>query len=149
FGIAKVQEGFGSRTLTQAGMIFGTPHYMSPEQAKGTPLDQRADLYSVGILLYDLVAGHVPFDGPDPVKLLRKQIAEAPPPLPDEVPTPVRAVIFKLLEKNPDDRLPTAGDAKAAIERAVAQARGTRRADESRPSPMIHGSARAGAKSQR
>jgi hypothetical protein len=159
FGIAKVQEGFGSRTLTQAGMIFGTPHYMSPEQAKGTPLDQRADLYSVGILLYDLVAGHVPFDGPDPIKLLRKQIAEAPPPLPEDVPAPVRAVIFKLLEKNPDDRLPSAAEAKAAIERAVALVRASRRvgpADtpgESRPAPgapsMVHGKAQAGAKSQR
>ncbi len=161
FGIAKVQEGFGSRTLTQAGMIFGTPHYMSPEQAKGTPLDHRADLYSVGILLYDLVAGHVPFDGPDPVKLLRKQIAEAPPPLPDEVPAPIRAIIFKLLEKNPDDRLASAADAKAAIERALALVRASRRVDaaqptaaESRPStnaasPIVHGTGQSSPKSQR
>ena len=161
FGIAKVQEGFGSRTLTQAGMIFGTPHYMSPEQAKGTPLDHRADLYSVGILLYDLVAGHVPFDGPDPVKLLRKQIAEAPPPLSDDVPAPVRAVIFKLLEKNPDDRMASAAEAKSAIERAVALVRASRRveagastASESRPStagpaPMVHGTGQTSPRSQR
>ena len=119
FGIAKVQEGFGSRTLTQAGMIFGTPHYMSPEQAKGSKLDHRSDLYSVGVLLYDLVAGGVPFDAPDPVKLLRKQITEAPPPLPSSVPEPVQAVIFKLLEKEAEDRPTSAAEAKAAIERAV------------------------------
>ncbi|MCA9709025.1 MAG: serine/threonine protein kinase, partial [Myxococcales bacterium] len=107
FGIAKVLEGDGggaSPKLTRAGMVFGTPRYMSPEQAAGGEIDHRTDLYSVGIMLYQMLAGTVPFATGDLVKVLRQQIIMPPPPLPEHVPAGLRGVVERLLEKDRDDR---------------------------------------------
>jgi hypothetical protein len=115
FGIVKLQEQEGARPLTKLGMIFGTPCYMSPEQATGATVDARTDLYSVGILLYYMLAGRLPFDSDDPLKVLRQQIREPPPPLPAEVPGPVRELVERLLAKKPEDRYPSASAAREAV----------------------------------
>src|SRR5262249_6293209 len=80
FGLAKLVGGDdSSQKLTTAGFAMGTPEYMSPEQAQGTPLDQRTDLYSLGVLLFEMVVGHKPFRATSPVVLLRMQIDDSPP----------------------------------------------------------------------
>lgn len=115
FGIVKLQETAPSNQLTQFGIVVGTPQYMSPEQAVGQRIDPRADLYAAGVILYALLAGHTPFEGEDPVAVLRKQIREPPPPLPETIDAPVRAFVSRLLAKQPDDRFPSATEARQAI----------------------------------
>lgn len=115
FGIVKLQEGAGGRQLTQMGMIFGTPHFMSPEQAQGSETDARTDLYATGVILYEMLAGHLPFDGDDPIKVLRQQIRDEPPPLPSSVPDPLRGLVARLLAKKPDDRYPSATAVREAL----------------------------------
>ncbi len=107
FGIARILE--GSPTLTEAGMVAGTPQYMAPEQALGKPADQRSDIYALGIVAYELLAGRVPFTADTPVAVLLKHAHSAiPVPPPQRVPREVLRVLLKCLAKNPDDRWPTA-----------------------------------------
>src|SRR5690606_31654560 len=108
FGIVKLEDKSSAQPLTRFGMVFGTPLYMSPEQAAGQPTDGRTDLYSAGVILYTMLAGRPPFDADDPVKLLRMQMKEPPPPLPASIPAPVRRFVERLLAKRPDERYPTA-----------------------------------------
>jgi serine/threonine protein kinase len=111
FGIAKVLEGEladASPKLTRAGMVFGTPRYMSPEQAAGGEIDHRSDLYSAGIVFYQMLAGAVPFDSDDLIRVLRQQIIEPPPPLPEHVPSELCAIVERLLAKDRDDRFENA-----------------------------------------
>jgi serine/threonine-protein kinase len=110
FGIAKlsVEGQGGQQPLTQLGSIFGTPEYMAPEQAQGLPVDVRADLYTVGVLLYEMVAGKSPFSDDDMVVVLTRQLTMDPPPLPPEVEPALEILIRTLLAKNPDHRLPSA-----------------------------------------
>jgi tRNA A-37 threonylcarbamoyl transferase component Bud32 len=116
FGIAKVhiEEGSGHKPLTQIGTIFGTPQYMSPEQGQGRTVDARSDLYALGVLLYEMLAGKLPFDADDLVVLITRHVTEPPPPLPASVPGPVRELVMQLLAKKPDERVPTA---EALVER--------------------------------
>jgi serine/threonine protein kinase len=130
FGIAKlvdaqpkirVGEGTDSDpppALTQFGVVVGTPAYMSPEQCRGQPLDGRSDLYTCGILLYQLVTGQVPFDSPSPLETAGKQAFEAPPPpssiLP-EMDRELEAIILRTLAKNPADRPQTALELKETL----------------------------------
>ncbi len=109
FGIAKLTgpEGAGE-VKTQTGLIFGTPLYMSPEQALGMEIDARSDLYAVGVLLYEMLAGKVPFQSDDPVALIRMQVSADPPPLPDRVPPQLAAIVMRLLAKRREDRFPDA-----------------------------------------
>jgi serine/threonine-protein kinase len=110
FGIAKV--GGGTSKLTQAGQVFGTPHYMSPEQCAGTGVDHRTDLYAVGVILYEMATGAVPFDADNLMGILTKHLYENPIP-PHELPPPVNvppaleAVILKCLTKKPEQRYQT------------------------------------------
>lgn len=115
FGIVKVREGEGSSALTQMGMVFGTPQYMSPEQASGRTLDARADLYGVGVVMYGMLKGSLPFDGEDPMEVLTQQVQDPPPPLPSQVPKPLRRYVYQLLEKDPCDRFADATEARRAL----------------------------------
>ncbi|HEY6726290.1 MAG TPA: serine/threonine-protein kinase [Polyangiaceae bacterium] len=108
FGIAKVSNAEGR--LTRAGAVFGTPHYMSPEQAAGSTVDHRGDIYSFGVILYELASGRVPFDADNFMGILTQHIYKQPLPLralvppPEGVPPGLEAIILKCLSKRPDQR---------------------------------------------
>ncbi|MCR9162441.1 MAG: protein kinase domain-containing protein [Nannocystaceae bacterium] len=119
FGIAMVTHGEGASRLTQAGVVFGTPHFMSPERARGDKVDARSDLYAVGVVMYSMLAGELPFEDEDALALLRRQISEAPPPLPEAIPASLRKFVMQLLEKDPEQRFPDAPAAIAALRRAA------------------------------
>ena len=109
FGVACLAE--RSSNLTQAGAIIGTPAYMSPEQLIGEAVDERSDLYSVGVVLYECLSGRPPLDGSSPITLIAKVLREEPPPLADladGVPEAVCALVHRLLAKNPGDRVQSA-----------------------------------------
>jgi eukaryotic-like serine/threonine-protein kinase len=108
FGIAKVGS-FQSK-ITRAGEIFGTPHYMAPEQAKGAAVDHRADIYALGVILFELITGHVPFDSETPFGILTQHINAEPPPvsaLNPKVSPGLEAIVMKCLAKKPDHRYPS------------------------------------------
>lgn len=121
FGIAKILESASPR-LTQTDAIMGTPAYISPEQAQGQPVDQRSDIYSLGIILYEMVTGSVPFVAETPLAVLFKHISDPLPPpsvvKPDIRPA-IEKVILKALAKDPRDRFDTAAEFVAAWERAL------------------------------
>jgi eukaryotic-like serine/threonine-protein kinase len=122
FGIAKMTQAQGSdEPLTRGMMIFGTPAYMSPEQAAGQEADIRADLYSCGIILYEMLVGRKPFEDPDLVKLLGMQITSPPPRFaeaaPDlRIPPALETVVMRVLEKDRDKRYASATEFREAIE---------------------------------
>jgi serine/threonine protein kinase len=120
FGLATVRADADVRRLTAEGIIAGTADYMAPEQVAGLVLDGRADLYALGAVLYELLAGHPPFAGRDPLEALRAHVEEPPPPLPSDVPPAARAVVARALEKLPDDRFPSAAAMAAALAAARA-----------------------------
>jgi serine/threonine-protein kinase len=106
FGIAKV--GGASSKLTKTGMIFGTPHYMSPEQAAGQSVDQRTDIYALGVIMYEMFTGRVPFDGDTFMGILSKHMFEEPKP-PSEIAGTtglgaIEDIILHALEKKPEQR---------------------------------------------
>jgi tetratricopeptide (TPR) repeat protein len=124
FGIAKITQGEGSNEgLTEAGMIFGTPAYLSPEQAAGDTVDHRSDLYSLGIILFEMLTGEKPFTGGTSMQLILKHLHEAPPPLRERAPagsvTPaLEALVSRLLAKQPGDRFPDAAEVLSALSAA-------------------------------
>lgn len=122
FGVVKLLgDEAETERLTRAGIVFGTPMYMSPEQAAGSKVDGRSDLYAVGILLYEMLTGLPPFIAEDPTMVARMQLISDPPPLPPDVPVPVAEVIMRLLRKPRDERYGSARAAKEALD-AAAQA---------------------------
>lgn len=117
FGIAKLVSGEGAaEQMTRAGMVFGTPLYMSPEQCLGLTVDARSDLYSAGILLYLMLSGRLPFVGDDPVAVIRMQVSQDPPPLPEHVPTDLAAIDLRLLAKQREGRYPDATTVRKILE---------------------------------
>ncbi|MGH1340710.1 MAG: protein kinase domain-containing protein [Nannocystales bacterium] len=125
FGIAKVtsDEGEGGgKNLTRTGMIFGTPEYMSPEQAKGEKVDHRVDVYALGIILYELLTGRVPFTADTFMGILTKHMFE-PPAAPStvapsiDVPEQVEAIILKALQKDREYRFQSMEEMGAAIDK--------------------------------
>ncbi|MET0560341.1 MAG: Stk1 family PASTA domain-containing Ser/Thr kinase [Gaiellaceae bacterium] len=115
FGIARA----GASQMTEEGAIIGTAHYLSPEQARGAPVDQTSDLYSAGIVLFELLTGAVPFTGDSPVEIAMKHLSETPP-VPSElrpdVPADLDLVVVRALAKEPADRYQSAAAMDADLE---------------------------------
>ena len=117
FGIARAVNS----DMTETGAIVGTVQYLSPEQAHGQPVDQRSDLYSAGVVLYELLTGRVPFDGEAPVSIALKHVSERPVPpsqLRPGIPPALEAVVLRALEKDPAYRFQSAEEFIAALENA-------------------------------
>ncbi len=120
FGIAKVMEEPVDGGLTQPGRVFGTPRYMAPEQAQGHRVDARADLYAVGVCLYEMLSGSPPFPGDHALQVLQKVLMEPPPPLVLAPCTTVRtervaAVVERAMQKDPADRFSSAQEMSLAL----------------------------------
>lgn len=118
-GIAAVQDG---ARLTQTGSLLGTPAYMSPEQARGIPLDGRSDLYSLGVILYELLSGKRPFESKESIAILHKHVYEPPPPLEQIRPDlayPVLQVVETALQKDAGDRFADAQQMVRALDQAI------------------------------
>ncbi len=119
FGIAKALSAEGG-TLTEAGVAIGTPAFMSPEQASGErEVDGRSDLYSLGVVAYQMLTGELPFQAPSVAALLMKQITETPQPVDrkrPETPKELSQTVMRCLEKDPEDRWPTADALRRALE---------------------------------
>lgn len=127
FGIAKWSRDGEETPIdqleTQAGTVFGTPRYMSPEQAQGSPLDARSDLYSLGVLLYQMLSGRAPFVDDDAVVVMARHIKDEPPHFrqmtpPVNVPESIEAVLWRVLAKSPADRPGSAEDLIAELDAA-------------------------------
>jgi len=118
FGIARA--GDPKENLTQTGVVMGTATYFSPEQAQGLPTDQRTDVYSLGVVLYEMVTGRPPFSGETPVSIAYKHVKESPVPpreVEPSVPGDFEAIILTAMEKNREDRYPTAEELRADLVR--------------------------------
>ncbi|MEU8887224.1 protein kinase [Streptomyces sp. NPDC048442] len=110
FGIARAMQS-GVTSMTQTGMVVGTPQYLSPEQALGRGVDARSDLYSVGIMLFQLLTGRLPFEADSPLALAYAQVQEepvAPSSINRTIPPAVDALVARALKKNPNERFPSA-----------------------------------------
>jgi serine/threonine-protein kinase len=125
FGIAKLRDlAAEGSTLTEAGMMVGTLFYMSPEQCKGEPLDARADVYSLGAMLHEMLAGAPPFTASNITSIIFKHVGEPPPPLPEDlnVPAALRAAVLRALSKEPDARPRDASEFAREIQSALTPA---------------------------
>ncbi len=122
FGIAKIFAGGSQTQLTATGALVGTPSYMSPEQGMGQPGDERSDIYSLGVMLYQLVTGRLPFEADTPLAVVIKHIND-PLPMPravnPDVPEAVERVILKTMAKNPDERYQHVGEMLNDLKRAL------------------------------
>ncbi len=119
FGIARILD---ASNLTMSGMTVGTPAYMSPEAGRGAKVDERADIYSLGIVLYEMLSGHVPYDADTPFAVIMKHINDPLPPLNQfnvDLPDSVEKLLLKALAKDPDDRFQTAAEFETALRKAL------------------------------
>ena len=147
FGLAKVTEREmqpGQGQLTQEGMVFGTPEFMSPEQAQGEKLDAKSDIYSLAVILYETLTGKLPFDAKNSMEYIQLHVQKAPIPLSKRIPgkafpPALDAVIAKALEKHRENRQASAMEFANALQAAV----GTERTSGSASVPPPGGSARS------
>ncbi|MAT99802.1 MAG: hypothetical protein CL608_21895 [Anaerolineaceae bacterium] len=119
-GIAAVQE--ASARLTRTGHVMGTPYYMSPEQATGKPVDGRADIYALGVILYEMLSGTVPFKADSPLAVLSQHLYEPPPPLVErrrDLSVATYQTVEMCLQKEPEKRFQTAEQLRAALNQAL------------------------------
>ncbi|MEU8515430.1 protein kinase [Kitasatospora sp. NPDC048722] len=137
FGIAR--PGSDAR-LTVPGMVLGTAAYQAPEQASTGPVTGSADLYALGVVLYECLAGRLPFDGETALEVILKHLTEPVPPLPYAVPGPVRAVVERAMAKDPGERWPDAAAMAEAVREALAVV------GEGVPGVPVHGDQRPVAK---
>lgn len=114
FGIARAAA---ETRLTQTNAQLGTPEYMAPEQVEGKNVDARSDLYALGVMLYEMLTGDVPFKADTPLAVLHQQVTKQPPPLPDRFSPGLRAVVNKTLVKDPAGRYASAHEMLEALER--------------------------------
>ncbi len=143
FGIAKLLS--GSSELTGAGTFIGTPHYMAPEQALAGEIDRRADIYALGVVLYRLLSGHLPFTADSPVAVLHMHTAQIPVPpsqrTEQTIESAAEAIVLRCLQKNPDDRYASASELSDAITAAQAASgspdiQGWNRGESPQPAPF-------------
>ncbi len=121
FGIARALHG-ASNTMTQTGMVMGTPQYLSPEQALGKAVDHRSDLYATGCLLYELLALRPPFTGETPLSVVYQHVQDMPVPpseMSDAVPPELDGLVMRALAKEPDDRFQSAEEMRGLIQYAL------------------------------
>jgi serine/threonine-protein kinase len=121
FGIARLTE---DRGMTATGTVIGTPDYMSPEQARGLPLDFRSDIYSTGVVLYEIFTGSLPFEGDSPLAVVLKHVNDAPP-LPQSknprIDPKIATIIMRCMEKAPDSRFQSVSELYESLARVTAQ----------------------------
>ncbi len=130
FGISKVGGAAGGERITQVGTIVGTPEYMAPEQAAGKPVDPRSDVYSLGVLLFEMLTGRLPFEGDTAVAILLKHQTQPPPRLSDVIPdgafpAALEAAVARALAKRPADRQQSMSELLADLQGSAAQGRFT------------------------
>jgi len=118
FGIARSA---GAAALTAAGSVLGTAMYISPEQAMGEQATPLSDIYALGVVAYQCLAGRRPFEGENPLEIAMRHVREVPPPLPPDIPPPVRAIVERAMAKDPKARWPTAAAFAAVARRAAGE----------------------------
>jgi serine/threonine protein kinase len=130
FGIVRLVQQDSSATLTRQGAFVGSPEYAAPEMVVGAPVDHRADVYALGVVLFQMLTGQPPFASSTPVSLLMMQAQQPPPPprsLNAEIPPAVEAVVLKALAKKPEERYQSAAEFVAALRAAMAAPAGANR----------------------
>ncbi|WP_404814141.1 protein kinase domain-containing protein [Kitasatospora fiedleri] len=141
FGIARALQS-GVTSMTQTGMVVGTPQYLSPEQALGKSVDARSDLYSVGCMLFELLSGQLPFDGDSAFSIAYKHVQETPPApstLNRAVTPGIDALVERALRKDPAHRFPTAEAMREEVERILAGERGGGNTPLQASTPLVIG----------
>ncbi len=123
FSVAKLLE--GDRMKTQAGVVFGTPQYMSPEQGRGLPLDARSDLYALGVLAFEMLTGNVPYNDENPMTVIQMHLHGNVPPMPDSIPYAVQQVVRRAMEKDANRRYQSSGEMMQHCQQVFAEVSGS------------------------